>query len=121
MKRILVLMMAVLMCLGCLAACSGNTTEPAGSLDEAVEYLNGMYKADNGKETPNDYDMPAKVIIGDVTYTVTWSTDNAAIVVKESAKAGFYTIDLPAKNDTAVTYKLIGSRISTSTFSGRDI
>ncbi len=104
MKRFLVLMMAVLMCLGCLAACSPSNE--TGSLQEAVEYLNGMYKADNGKETPNDYDMPAKVLIGDVTYTVTWKTDNAAITVKESTKAGFYTIDLPAKNDTKVTYKL---------------
>ncbi|MBO5041640.1 MAG: hypothetical protein J6D87_01620 [Clostridia bacterium] len=121
MKKFLVLMMAILMCLGCLAACSGEAgdgtqtgtgtgteaiTEAGASLADAVEYLKGMYKADNGKETPNDYDMPAQIKIQDVTYTVTWTTDNAAIVVKESTKAGFYTIDLPAKNETAGKYKL---------------
>ena len=121
MKKFLVLMMAILMCLGCLAACSDLSgdgtqtgaetgtdaiTEAAASLADAVEYLKGMYKADNGKETPNDYDMPAQLKIGTVTYTVTWTTDNAAIVVKESTKAGFYTIDLPAKNETAGKYKL---------------
>ncbi len=121
MKKFLVLMMAILMCLGCLAACSGEVgdgtqtgtgtgteaiTEAGASLADAVEYLKGMYKADNGKETPNDYDMPAQLKIGTVTYTVTWTTDNAAIVVKESTKTGFYTIDLPAKNETAGKYKL---------------
>ena len=121
MKKFLVLMMAILMCLGCLAACSGEAgdgtqtgtgtgteaiTEAGASLADAVEYLKGMYKADNGKETPNDYDMPAQIKIQAVTYTVTWTTDNAAIVVKESTKAGFYTIDLPAKNETAGKYKL---------------
>ena len=106
MKRILVLLLALVMCLGCFAACGEKTPANEGAtLSEAVEYLRSIYK-DNAKETPADYDVVGKIVIGDVTFTVTWATDNASIVVKESSKAGFYTIDLPTKNDTAVDYKL---------------
>ena len=106
MKRILVLLLALVMCLGCFAACGEKTPVNEGAtLSEAVEYLRSIYK-DNAKETPADYDVVGKIVIGDVTFTVTWATDNASIVVKESSKAGFYTIDLPTKNDTAVDYKL---------------
>ncbi len=106
MKRILVLLLALVMCLGCFAACGPKTPENEGAtLSEAVEYLRSIYK-DNAKETPADYDVVGKIVIGDTTFTVTWTTDNASIVVKESSKAGFYTIDLPSKNDTAVDYKL---------------
>ncbi len=106
MKRILVLLLALVMCLGCFAACGQKTPENEGeSLSEAVDYLRSIYK-DNAKETPADYDVVGKIIIGDTTFPVTWTTDNASIAVKESSKAGFYTIDLPAKNDTAVDYKL---------------
>ncbi len=106
MKRILVLLMALVMCLGCFAACTEQPPEKEGeTLSEAVEYLRTIYK-DNAKETPADYDVVGKIVIGDTTFTVTWTTDNASIAVKESSKAGFYTIDLPAKNDAAVDYKL---------------
>ncbi len=106
MKKFFVLFMALIMCLGCFAACTEQPVENEGaSLSEAVEYLRSIYK-DNAKETPADYDVVGKIVIGDTTFTVTWATDNASIVVKESAKAGFYTIDLPSKNETAVDYKL---------------
>ena len=125
MKKILLLLLALVMCLGCFAACtSGNdpldTTATGGdttateeatngatgtTLEEAVDYLRSIYK-DNAKETPADYDVVGKIIIGQDTFTVTWTTDNAGISVKEGKTAGFYTIDLPAKNDAVVDYKL---------------
>ncbi len=123
MKRILILLLALVMCLGCFAACTtphgndGETTVggdesqgPAGSdsatLTDAVKYLRSIYK-DSAKETPADYDVVGKVVIGDTEFSVTWATDNASITVKVSEKnSSFYTIDLPAKNDTAVDYKL---------------
>lgn len=109
MKKFLVLLMALMMCLGCFAACTEQPADNEGeTLAEAVEYLRSIYK-DNAKETPTDYDVVGKIIIGDTTFTVTWTTDNANIAVKESSKAGFYTIDLPAKNDTAVDYKLMAT------------
>ena len=117
MKRILILLMALVMCLCCFAACNdnGNTEDTtaddngAASLADAVEYLTSIYK-DSAKETPADYDVVGKIVIGDTEFSVTWATDNDSITVKVSEKnAAFYTIDLPVKNETAVDYKLIGT------------
>ena len=101
MKRILITILALVMCLGCFAACG----DKGAALTDAAEYLRSIYK-DNAKETISDYDVVGKIVIGENTFTVTWTTDNESIAVKESNKAGFYTIDLPAKNDEAVDYKL---------------
>ncbi len=103
MKKILILILALVMCVGCFAACTSG--DKGSTLSEAVEYLRSIYK-DNAKETPSDYDVVGKIVIGETTFTVTWTTDNESITVKESSKSGFYTIDLPAKNDEVVDYKL---------------
>ena len=119
MKRILILLLALVMCMGCFFACdktpAGNEdttaedTAAAATLTDAVKYLRSIYK-DSAKETPADYDVVGKVVIGTTEFAVTWTTDNADITVKVSEKnAAFYTIDLPAKNDTVVDYKLTGT------------
>ncbi len=105
MKKIFVLILALVMCLGCFAACTTTPNSEGATIAEAVEYLRSIYK-DNAKETSSDYDVVGKIVIGETTFTVTWTTDNESITVKESSKSGFYTIDLPSKNDTAVDYKL---------------
>ncbi len=106
MKRVLILLLALVMCLGCFAACSQGANDAEGSsLADAVEYLRSIYK-DDAKETPADYDVVGKIAIGDVSFNVTWTVDLESIAIKESSKAGFYTVDLPAKNETAVDYKL---------------
>ncbi len=103
MKKFLLFFLAAVMCLGVLASCATETE--GNQLAEAVEYLRSIYK-DNAKETTSDYDVVGKIVIAESTFTVTWTTDNASITVKESAKEGFYTVDLPVKNDTAVDYVL---------------
>ena len=125
MKKFLILLLALVMCLGCFVACgknSGNDDTTAGdttavenggsdgaTLTDAVKYLRSIYK-DSAKETPADYDVVGKVVIGTTEFAVTWTTDNAAITVKVSEKNNaFYTIDLPVKNETAVDYKLTGT------------
>lgn len=121
MKRILILLLALVMCLGCFAACNpkggvedttaeDTTAAPEGdeaaTLAEALEYLRSIYK-DSAKETPADYDVVGKIVIGDTEFKVTWTTDNADIVVKVSEKnAAFYTIDIPVKNEELKDYTL---------------
>ena len=66
MKKLFVLLMALVMCLSCFASCStlgGDTDTTEGgngssepTLADAVEYLNSVYK-DSAKETPADYDL----------------------------------------------------------------
>ena len=117
MKKILILLLALVMCLACFAACTtpgdgedttadGTAGSDGASLAEAVEYLRSIYK-DAAKETPADYDVVGKVVIGDTEFKVTWATDNADIAVKVSEKnAAFYTIDIPVKNDAVKDYTL---------------
>lgn len=106
MKKFLALVLAVLMCFGCLTACGKKketTNADAASLADAVSYLHQLYK-DGAKETPVDYDVVGKLTINGVVFSVTWATNNANITVKESTKAGFYTIDVPDKTDVEIPY-----------------
>ena len=82
------------------------TEDPdAATLAEAVTYLQSLYK-DAVANTPRDYDMPAKVMIGSTQFTVTWKVSVDTITVKESSKSGFMTIDVPDKNETEFKYVL---------------
>ena len=106
MKKFLALFLALLMCVGILASCGGGNNTDAATLDDAKELLDTMMKDKNGKVLANDYDVPAKLVIGDTEFEVTWKTDNKDIKVKESSKKGFWTIDLPNVNAKEVEYKL---------------
>ncbi len=103
MKKLLALLLVIVLSLGVLTACGGKDEE---ALAGAAEYLDGMYKENNGEETPRDYNVVGKIIIDDQTFTVTWTTDSDKISVTESSKAGFWTIDVPEANATAFTYKI---------------
>ncbi len=110
MKKFLALALAVLMALSCLAGCApkeqaGGGTEDGASLTDAVTFLNSLYK-DGAKETPVDFDVVAKIKVGKTEFSVTWATDNEAITVKASDKAGFFTVDVPDKTDAEIPYKL---------------
>ena len=110
MKKFLALLLALIMCVGVLASCGNNNNsndDAAGAtLDDEKELLNSMMKDDNGKSTPNDYNVVAKLTIGETSFDVTWATDNANITVKAAEKAGFWTVDVPSVNTAEVTYKL---------------
>lgn len=112
MKKYLALILAIVFCFGCFAACgkddddTTNTDDPeAATLADAVTYLQSLYK-DANESTRYDYDMPAKVLIGTTQFTVTWKVNVDAITVKESSKSGFMTIDVPDKNETEFKYVL---------------
>ena len=103
MKKLLALLLVLVLSLGVLTACGGKDEE---ALAGAAEYLDGMYKENNGEETPRDYNVVGKIIIDEKTFTVTWTTDSDKISVTESTKAGFWTIDVPEANAEAFTYKI---------------
>ena len=106
MKKILALLLAMIVCMGCLASCSEEpVVEEGATLAQAVTYLHNLYK-DAAKNTPTDYDVVGKLMIGTTEFTVTWETDNELITVKESSKAGFWTVDVPAKTEEEIPYKL---------------
>ena len=124
MKKLLALLLVLVVCVGTLASCTvpsflqpavdfvngilGNEPDDttAVSIDDAATYLYNMYKDDEGKKTPNDFDVVAKVVIDGVSFDVTWTSDNEKVVIKESTKANFYTVDIPDANAEEFSYKL---------------
>ena len=101
MKKLLAFLLVAILCLGIFTACG---KEDAG-LAKAAEYIDTLYK-NKAEATPNDYDVVGKVVVDGTTYTVTWTVDAAGVTVKESSKAGFYTIDVDSKTLTEIAYTL---------------
>lgn len=123
MKKILALLLALIMCVSCLAifASCNNTDDKEGegtnaptdapvatdapaTLDAAKTFLFGMYKDSASPKT--DYDIVGKVMIGTTAFTVTWTVDSDKIAIVESSKADFWTVDLPDANDAEFEYTL---------------
>ncbi len=109
MKKLLSLLLVAILAIGALslAACfPGNTpetpaTEP--SIEDAKEFLLSILE-DEATDTPADYTLPAQVIVGDYTYTVTWTSDREDVVVTvDGAKA---KIDLNEKTPEEIKYTL---------------
>lgn len=106
MKKLLALLLALLMCTACLAACGEEpVVEDEPVLADAVAYLNSLYK-DATPSTPSDYDLVGTIMINSVPFAVTWAVDTDVITIKESTTAGFYTVDVPDKNDAELAYVL---------------
>ena len=107
MKKYLSLLLVFIFCLGCFVGCNKeDPTTTEATLDEAVTYLQTLYK-DGPVNTPRSYDMPGKVMIGTTAFTVTWKVSLPAIKVVESSKqAGFWTITIPEVNETEQKYTL---------------
>ena len=102
MKRLLALVLATLMCLSVLAGCkSGGNT----GLDDAKEYLDTVMKA-GSENTPADYTVLNKVVIGKVEYAVSWSVDVTAGVRVVVAEDGTVTVDVDERAAADVAYVL---------------
>ena len=125
MKKILALVLALLMCVSCLAIfASCNVTsnenketetakptekpteapEAPATLEAAKTFLFSMYK--DSASPKNDYDIVGKVMIGTTAFAVTWTVDSDKISIKESSKADFWTVDLPDANAEEFEYVL---------------
>ena len=125
MKKILALLLALIMCVSCLAilaSCNTDTnankgdegtdapteapesTDAPATLDAAKTFLFSMYK--DSASPKADYDIVGKVMIGTTTFTVTWTVDSDKIAIVESSKADFWTVDLPDANEAEFEYTL---------------
>ena len=125
MKKILALLLALIMCVSCLAilaSCNTDTnanngdegtdapteapesTDAPATLDAAKTFLFSMYK--DSASPKADYDIVGKVMIGTTAFTVTWTVDSDKIAIVESSKADFWTVDLPDANEAEFEYPL---------------
>lgn len=131
MKKILLILLALVLCLGVMVACDENETSadtssseasssssaPDSSSDKpidpvnpalknAAEYLKTMYE-DKPEITGSDYVMTGVLSISGKKYTVTWTVDVAegvSIVVSEDGTT--VTIDVNEKTSVDIPYVL---------------
>ena len=104
MKKFLSILLVVVLCLTGLIACGNNNGEDTAALEDAAAYLYTMYK-DKATNTPNDYDVVAKVVVNGKSYAVTWTTSDERVTVKEKS-ASFWTIDVPDVVTEEISYTL---------------
>ncbi len=115
MKKLLALILTLILCISVFAACSpenGNDEESSGTpsvtdegLVSAVDYVHQMYK-DLPEQTAASYDLITKIIIGDTSYTVTWTvSDEKITVVPTEGKENSVTVVIP-KTNAEIAYVL---------------
>ncbi|MBQ2385597.1 MAG: hypothetical protein II292_05245 [Clostridia bacterium] len=118
MKKILALVLALIMCVSCLAIFAGcNSTsnenketetakptekpteapEAPATLEAAKTFLFSMYK--DSASPKNDYDIVGKVMIGTTAFAVTWTVD----LPDANAEEFEYVLTATIKNDAGET------------------
>ncbi len=112
MKKFLSLILVLILCLGVFVACGDDTPSVDTNADvgKATDYVKTMYKkylstADELPETADDFELVSKVLIGGVTYTVTWTSNNDAAKVTEAGD-GKVVIDIVDNAKEAIDYEL---------------
>ena len=114
MKRILVLLLALVLCVCTLASCdflnkiigAGDNTNdetpatPAYDVDAAVTYVYNLYK--NKSVTGADFEVTAVVAIKNVKYTVTWTVDTDKVSIsKKDDNTYIVNVDEEAEEELA--------------------
>ncbi len=110
MKKILVCVLALVLCLTAFVACDPTTNEPdLSGLYGAKDYLDSQYK-DGALETPADYQLPAATSYNKVLYNVAWtvsvtSGDANGVSVGEAVD-GFVTVTVDTFAEADILYTL---------------
>ena len=115
MKRILVLLLALVLCVCTLASCDflnqiiggGNTNNddqtpatPTYDVDAAVTYVYNLYK--NKSVTGADFEVTAVVAIKNAKYTVTWTVDTDKVSIsKKDDNTYIVNVDEEAEEELA--------------------
>lgn len=114
MKKILVLLLALVMCVAALTACGGNTGNGGNGgdvtydLTKASAYVKNTHNNYFKEATPSDYEVDSVVTIAGVKYDVTWSVnvDEAQVKVVQGSGATKTVIDVNEKTDADIVYTL---------------
>ena len=87
------------------AVCGCDNTDVIAAIENAVESFNYTYSG-KSKYTLVDYDVPASFVYNNRTYTVTWTTSDGRIGVKDGTSSEVYTIDVPNTLTEAIDYEI---------------
>ncbi len=135
MKKLILIMLALVLTMSMLASCTGGlfggggTTEPESSdtssettgdttdtsdtepnidnegLSGAIEYLHQLYK--DPATTGGNYDLMTQVVVGDETFTITWTVSSSELsVVPTEGKENHVTVVVPGEPTADIPYVL---------------
>ena len=106
MKKFIAFALVLVLCLSVFAGCEKDSVEKTSDLQSAKDYVYNTYK--NASDTYiADYKVIGKVLVGDKTFNITWTTDAAEENVKiVPGDDGMVTIDINETNPEEVTYTL---------------
>ncbi len=117
MKKLLLLMLALVLCLAVFAACVGGNEEESTSgtstddpvvdsgLEAAVEYVHQLYK-DIAEKTGGNYTLITKLEIEGVNYTIEWTVSSDKIEVIPTEGKDEVTISVPQNATEDIPYTL---------------
>ncbi|MBE6620412.1 MAG: hypothetical protein E7625_03500 [Ruminococcaceae bacterium] len=103
MKKLLVVLLALVLCLAALVACGDKTPEVTYDAAAAATYVFNLYK-DKGPVTASDFDVTAKVQVSGVSYDVEWTATEGVTITKKDDNT--YTVDINEKTAEAYEYTL---------------
>ena len=103
MKKILVVLMALVLCVVAFAACD-NGKQPEGTYDaaSAATFVFNLYKDATTKT--EDFEVTATVQVNGVAYDVEWTATEGATVTKKDDTT--YTVDIDEKSATGYEFTL---------------
>ncbi|MBP3379131.1 MAG: hypothetical protein J6L96_10295 [Clostridia bacterium] len=106
MKKFIACVLLLTLTLSALVSCGDTSSDAVSSLEQAKDYVYNTYK--NAAEVYiADYKVIGQVIVGDETFSVTWTTDAAEENVKIiPGDDNMVTIDINEKNPEEVVYTL---------------
>ena len=121
MKKIICLLLMLVLCLGCFAACKddGNTDDGSNNggdtgdtgatkttAEEAKELLFAMYK-DESSTTQADYEVVGVIKVGDKTCNIVWTVDvTTGVTVGAITDKKMVPIDVDEEAGADIAYKL---------------
>ena len=93
MKKILVCLISLAICIMAFAACGG----PSDALVKAKDYVYSMYK-DVADATPSSFQVVGVTTIDGIPYDIEWTTDNSAVTISAMDEKKMVTVSiLPGK------------------------
>ncbi len=122
MKKLIALLLAVVLCMASLSACSKSNSGDAGStgdVEQAKAYLLTMYEK-SAEITASDYEVVSIVTVDGVKYDITWTTDASDVKVVAGEKMTKIDVDEESANDVAyvltATIKDASGKTATASF-----
>lgn len=104
LKKALVLVLVLVMCISVFVACDNTTTDgtqyDTTNIDQAINYLKAIYKANLGDVTSADYDLVDTVVGNGQTFQVEWSieitegNENSAVISTRTDTEGETTVEV---------------------------